>query len=648
MKWYIYRLRSMSAFELLYRVGQLIRKYLEKYTKPGWKADVKLHYRKNTLLKIDASCFPLYDHQISVFGKKFDYSSPINWHMDIDSMKTFPLTFSKSINIRDERYGSAKFVWEINRMTFLPKICLNYMKTGNREYLALFENIITSWNNDNPYLIGVNWYSNIEINIRLINWFICWEILQAHELIDEDSEFKNFVNTQWFPAIYLHCHYSFHNPSKYSSANNHLISEHAGLFIATSLWSFHKSSHWNKIAKKGLEKEILKQHSSNGINKEEAAEYIQFITDFFLLSFIVGDANGNKFSPDYAGMLKKIMTYILNFTDMQGHFPQYGDEDDGRVIILEENQEAYNNFKSLLTSAYLLFGDLKFLTKAYFENDYKNILLFGKKKVNTLKALDVPDEGPKSVFYPDEGHFLCKKRGRDFKEIYMHIDGAPLGFLSIAAHGHADALSFILKIDGNDFLVDSGTYTYHTGIKWRKYFISTLAHNTITINSKNQAMNAGPTLWLNHYRTRVLKSNTDNSKDFVKIQHNGYRNIGATHTREFILDNSTNNLHILDHIELKKKTSLHIECPLHFHPEVNIEKVTGNIFDTRRKHIRCMIEYPEIFNNQIEIIKGQTNPVLGWYSPSFYQKMKTNVLYGRLSIDKSISFKTKIELLKAE
>jgi hypothetical protein len=41
-------------------------------------------------------------------------------------------------------------------------------------------------------------------------------------------------------------------------------------------------------------------------------------------------------------------------------------------------------------------------------------------------------------------------------------DAAPLGFLSIAAHGHADALSFILHVDGSPILVDPGMFTYHT------------------------------------------------------------------------------------------------------------------------------------------------------------------------------------------
>ena len=44
-----------------------------------------------------------------------------------------------------------------------------------------------------------------------------------------------------------------------------------------------------------------------------------------------------------------------------------------------------------------------------------------------------------------------------------------------------------VHMDGYPFLVDPGTYAYHTHAEWRKYFVSTLAHNTVTINNADQA-----------------------------------------------------------------------------------------------------------------------------------------------------------------
>ena len=67
-------------------------------------------------------------------------------------------------------------------------------------------------------------------------------------------------------------------------------------------------------------------------------------------------------------------------------------------------------------------------------------------------------------------------------EVLLVADAAPLPFLSIAAHGHADCLSFVLSLGGVQVLVDPGTYCYHSDPKWREYFKGTSAHNTVRVD----------------------------------------------------------------------------------------------------------------------------------------------------------------------
>ena len=69
----------------------------------------------------------------------------------------------------------------------------------------------------------------------------------------------------------------------------------------------------------------------------------------------------------------------------------------------------------------------------------------------------------------------------DGEEIWCRCDAGPHGFLSIAAHAHADALAVEVRYDGMDVLADPGTYCYHGEPRWRSYFRSTLAHNTIEV-----------------------------------------------------------------------------------------------------------------------------------------------------------------------
>ncbi len=157
------------------------------------------------------------------------------------SGKSFPLSFSKSINIRTDKFGSAKAVWEVNRLQFLIPLLTDYKITGDRKKLDLFVAIMTEWNEQNPYLKGINWYSNIEVNLRLINWYWCWILLEKDEVWQKEQKYKSFREEVWLPLIYTHCFYSSKNPSFHSSANNNLIAEYAGLFIASTLWKFEES-----------------------------------------------------------------------------------------------------------------------------------------------------------------------------------------------------------------------------------------------------------------------------------------------------------------------------------------------------------------------------------------------------------------------
>ena len=638
--WYYHRLRTMSIPEIGYRAAQYWQKRKERKSQQGYfPREKQLLSPPKPVLPIGTIDFAINERSIPIFGQDFYYDKTIDWHLDISSQHRFPRSFAKDINIRTSKYGSAKHVWEVNRLQFLPLLALHYRSTPDEKILQQFQRIVQSWIDDNPYLVGVNWYSNIEVNIRLIVWFFCWELLDVNTLMQKNSQFKKFVEERWVPTIYLHCLYSHRNPSYYSSANNHLISEYAGLFVAASYWKFAESEEWLSHAKAGLEKEIINQHSENGINKEEAAEYIQFITDFFLIPLVVARATNNPFSDAYQNRLMKIMDYIYQMMDVRGSIPYYGDEDDGKVIVLECGHP--DNFKSLLTSGVVLFGNNQWKGKSV-GWDTKNAVLFGKEGKQIFDNVNVSSANQPTKLYAKEGRFFLRKQQGE-EEIYIHMDAAPLGFLSIAAHGHADALSFDVHVDGYPVITDPGTYTYHTDAEWRNYFIGTLAHNTIRINQTDQAQSTGPTMWINHFRTKVIRSKTTTQQDTIVAEHDGYQKMGLTHRRSLLFDKVTDKITITDNLSGKPSQEYFLESPLHLHPEVQVEPTGSNQFTIKHAEARTIVVK---FGSNIkaEIIHGQTDPILGWYSPSFRVKEPTSVLYMNLKFRGTIELTTNIEV----
>jgi len=458
--------------------------------------------------------------------------------------------------------------------------------------------------------------------------------------MNHNAGFKTFVNDIWLPLIELHGMHAYRFESKYSSSNNHLIAEASGLFIVGCYWSFKNSLKWISKGQQLLETEIVKQHTPKGINREEASEYIQFITDFFLIANLVGERTKNSFSAKYKETLRSICSYISTLMDASGHVPYYGDDDDGKVLSLDFDG-SQNNFQSLLTSAAILFEDASFKQTGN-KFDLKNYILFGPKAGEKFDALRSKAATTSTNLFQEEGHFLIKKNS-DQGEIYLHIDVAVLGYLSIAAHGHADALSFFLHIDGIPYIVDPGTYTYHSYPEWRAYFKGTIAHNTIRIDGLDQATNSGPCLWTDHFEPEILE--VSDTKEAIKIQgsHTGYEKIGVKHNRTYQFDKVNDTIIIHDQIVAADQKVHTYELPLHLHPQIRISQEQENQFSISRHHKRS-VQLKLDKQLKTTIIRGSENPILGWYSPSFLQKEPTSVIYSTLERAGSFELKTEIHI----
>src|SRR5262249_62005662 len=91
------------------------------------------------------------------------------------------------------------------------------------------------------------------------------------------------------------------------------------------------------------------------------------------------------------------------------------------------------------------------------------------------------------------GSTRCAPRGA--AGLVVVIDHGPLGMAPGYGHGHADALSLSACVRGEGLLIDPGTYGYNLGEKWRRYFRSTRAHNTVTVDGLDQALQVGTFLW---------------------------------------------------------------------------------------------------------------------------------------------------------
>ena len=158
---------------------------------------------------------------------------------------------------------------------------------------------------------------------------------------------------------------------------------------------------------------------------------------------------------------------------------------------------------------------------------------------------DIPGRpGQRPSRFADAGMTLLRTDGTQAPEIWCRCDGGPHGFLSIAAHAHADALSVEVRYGGVDVLADPGTYCYHGEPAWRSYFRSTIAHNTVELDGRNQSAEGGPFLWLRHANGHEIDvADTGETAEWT-AEHDGYLSLRppARHRRSVRLDRAARSI----------------------------------------------------------------------------------------------------------
>lgn len=227
----------------------------------------------------------------------------------------------------------------------------------------------------------------------------------------------------------------------------------------------------------------------------------------------------------------------------------------------------------------------------------------------------------------DAGMTVLRTRTSDGPEIWARCDAGPHGFLSIAAHGHADALSVEVRVDGVDVLADPGTYCYHGEPKWRAYFRGTRGHNTIEVAGRDQSLSGGPFLWVRQAPTVLRSVSLDADADQVtwSAEHHGYDDLdggGVVHRRTAELDRSQRRLTITD--ELRGATH-ELVMAWHLGPDVTVS-LSGSTAELSWPGGGGTVHLPRSLSWQS--IRASDDPVAGWYSPGFDRKVPAWTLLG--------------------
>ena len=277
---------------------------------------------------------------------------------------------------------------------------------------------------------------------------------------------------------------------------------------------------WNE-AIRILTEELPRQNYSDGVNKEMSLHYQSFVMEAYGLLYLLMLKNKIKIPSIWKRYLTSMSEFLADSIDESGSVIEFGDSDEGKLLDLKGEIENYYQYVLNLMSCIL---DKKYTDSDWHENLYwivpSQLRIEKKKYVPALANCR-----------KDGGYTFLRSQDR---KILIGIDHADLGFGSIAAHGHADALSFQMFIDGMPIFVDPGTYLYHCGLKKRNVFRKTENHNTITVNEKDQSEMLGAFLWGKRANCKLINFENTPDKTILVAEHDGYHPI--IHRRIFEFD----------------------------------------------------------------------------------------------------------------
>jgi len=538
--WYFRRMQSMEKGEIPWRMGQVLLRnpyygfradeVLSNTVTPDWLAALesfRAACNRPVLLDRDRAALIAQGEPELVAGligaadlaancrfQFFGYPAialklPINWHHDPIGDVSWPMLPSHRIDHRTAG-GDVKWIWELNRLQHLPWLAQAWLFTGDDRYSRAAFSHLDTWIDQNPPGQGIAWRGAFEAGLRSISISVALQGLRDSPDLTVDR-YRRIVTL--LAQSQLLC---WRQRSLFSSANNHLVGEMAGLAVTSMLFpELNSAAKYEGRALETLSIAANRQILEDGAGAEQSVGYQMATVELLhLVAALLIDRDGYAPQP-ICDAIARSGAFLSALVGAHDPDPRYGDSDQEFAVRL--GPEIARDVRTHLAVIAPIVGeehygasDSNTLSARWFR-----VMADSTRHGSMLESPSRIDAADKSFFASDGGLVVLRsRRGR------ILMDVGQLGYLSIAAHGHADALSVTVSDDGVDLIGDPGTGSYYRYPAWRTVMRGTRAHATVCVDGQDQSVIGGPFLWSRHARTRVVGLNVN--EGVVDAEHDGY------------------------------------------------------------------------------------------------------------------------------
>jgi uncharacterized heparinase superfamily protein len=520
----------------------------------------------------------------------------VDWSYDPVSDFRWPDIAGRRI---DHRVAAAdpKWIWELNRLQHLPTLAQAWLYTGDTRYAEVAFAHLDSWLAQNPVGEGIAWRGAFEAGLRAVSVAVALQGLRNSPELTEER-FRRAVR-----ALDASARYCWRGRSRFSSANNHLVGELVGSIVVNLLFpELAGPASWSGRAVDALAGEADRQILPDGAGAEQSVSYQMFTVELLSLVVVLLRLQGDRPPTGLTAALDRSSRYLTSLVGTDDPDPRYGDDDEGFALRLGiEAKRTVRQHLSITAAAAGTTTDIgeATVTAAWFS------AALGEPRNDTRRQAGSQVEA--GVYAPDGGLVVLRSGRRR-----LTMDVGPLGYLSIAAHGHADALAVTLSSEGQDLVVDPGTASYYGNPAWRTVHRGTRAHPTATVDGVDQSVIGGPFLWSRHASVKVRSVDLD--RGIVDAEHHGYLRLGdpVVHRRWLVAPHGMPTVLVLDLIDGKAEHDVAVSWPLH--PDLDVTPTGDGHLVTRADEPVLQLCYAATTSIELERLKGDPESNLGWFS----------------------------------
>jgi hypothetical protein len=508
-----------------------------------------------------------------------------------------------------------KLVWEPARFGWAYALGRAFHLTQDERYAEAFWRHTETFLDANPPYLGPHWMNGQEVAIRLMALIWAQQVFKPAVASSPDRRGRLAEaiakHAGRIPLTLLYAR---------AQNNNHLLTEAAALYGA-GLACGH--AYWRVLGWRWLNRALQGQISGFG-------EYIQHSANYHrvMLSTVLWVNAIRKAEWPYATRqaLGRASHWLFSLLDpATGQVPNLGANDGALLLPLAAC--LYHDYRPVVQAAVRAFLRFQLHTGPWDETS----LWLGL--------------GTQSKTYESGLYLGDHLRGRD-SWAYLRASS----FRSRL--GHMDQLHLDLWWRGLNLAQDAGTYLYNGEAPWDNPLVSSLVHNTVTVDGREQMTRAGRFLtldWFPAFSKRLIPTEEDISGR-VMAYHKGYR--GVRHVRTLTVFRDERWL-VQDDLTAYRSHLYRLHWLLPDWEWKLEDQAVGFVLRLKSPHgwIRLHLSLPPNFSkadSRISLIRagelvygeGQAAPFEGWVSPTYAHKSPALSLAWQAQAERQVQFTT--------